>query len=295
MRDKRMTLEQAASLVEDGMTLGIGGSTLRRHPMALIRELIRQGRKDLTLQAWLGGIDFDLLVGAGCVRKIETAYVGLGPLGGGPNVRRAARAGHLEIEFYTESSMIARFKAAAEGLPFYPTRVLLGTDFAEHAPVKTVIDPFSGQELHAVRPARPDLSIIHGYYGDDAGNVQHPARRNRDDIDVLLANASARVVVTVEQLIPRSRVQQRPQSTYLPHHWVHAIVETPIGAHPGNCDAFYRPDFVALETYLEAAKTPETFQAWLRRHVLETDTELDYLDRATTVQRIASLSYPNEV
>src|ERR1700736_3905226 len=91
MRDKLVSLAEAAALIPSGATLGLGGLMLRRHPMALIRELIRQGVHDLTLQTWVGGIDVDLLVGAGCVKRIEAAYEGVGPLGTAPNVRRRGR------------------------------------------------------------------------------------------------------------------------------------------------------------------------------------------------------------
>src|SRR5436309_207226 len=104
MRDKVMKLSDAAALIPSGAVLGLGGLMLRRHPMALIREIIRQGKRELTLQTWVGGIDVDLLVGAGCVKRIEAAYEGLGPLGSAPNVRRAAEAGAVIIEDFSETS-----------------------------------------------------------------------------------------------------------------------------------------------------------------------------------------------
>ena len=90
MRDKTVTLQEAAKIVSPGATLGLGGLMLRRHPMALIREMVRRRVRRSHTQTWVGGIDVDLLVGAGCVRRVEAAYEGLGPLGIAPNVRRAA-------------------------------------------------------------------------------------------------------------------------------------------------------------------------------------------------------------
>src|SRR5690606_23915317 len=104
-----------------------------------------------------------------------------------------AESGDLEVHFFTESSMIARFRAAAAGLPFGLTKALVGTDFPKSDLVREISDPFSGSTLHAVAPARPDVSILHGYYGDNYGNIQRPSRYNRDDIDVLLASASEKV------------------------------------------------------------------------------------------------------
>ncbi|GAB3681681.1 CoA transferase subunit A [Saccharopolyspora tripterygii] len=294
MRDKTTSLSEAAALIQDGATVGIGGSILRRHPMALIREIVRQGRRDLTLQAWLGGIDFDLLVGAGCVRRIESAYQGLGPLGGAPNIRRAWESETIEIGDFTESSMIARFRAASQGHPFAPAPVLTGTDIQHSPDVAIVNDPFTGKPVPVVRPAKADVAILHGYYSDSSGNVQVPVRHNRDSIDVLIAGAADTVIVTVEELVSHAEIVKRPHATYIPHHWVDAVVEVPAGAHPGNCDAFYEPDTAALREYLEAATTPETFAVWLERYVHTAHSHAQYLERATEPARFAALLYPNE-
>lgn len=290
MRDKLVSLAEAAALIPSGATLGLGGLMLRRHPMALIRELIRQGVHDLTLQTWVGGIDVDLLVGAGCVKRIEAAYEGLGPLGTAPNVRRAAESGSVSIEDFSETTMISRFRAAAMGLPFLPTRVLKGTGMVAQPHVRPIVDPFSGEQLHAVAAAEPDVAILHGYWADRFGNVQAPPGRNADDVDVSIAKAAKKVIVTVEKIVRHEDVIRRPTFTYVPHHWVEAVVEVPRGAHPGNCDTLYEPDFAALETYLAAAKKPESFKSWLRHHVLEPQSHDEYLARATTPGRLASLT-----
>jgi len=295
MKEKLRTIEDLASTIEDGMTIGIGGSTLRRHPMALLRELVRQGRKDLTLQAWLGGLDFDFLVGAGAVRRIECAYVGLGPLGLSPNVRRLADSGELDVRFFTESSMIARFKAAAAGHPFGITRVIAGTDYDDPELIREITDPFTGATLHAVAPAQPQVTLLHGYYSDEFGNIQRPTRYNRDDVDVLLASASDRVIVTVEQLISHDEVVRRPHSTYLPHHWVDGVALAPFGAHPGPCDALYEPDFAALDDYLAAAKDPEKFRQYLETNVLPSKNNGDYLARVTSPATLAAIRIADEV
>lgn len=289
MRDKLVSLSEAASLIPSGCTLGLGGLMLRRHPMALIREIVRQEKKDLTLQTWVGGIDVDLLVGAGCVKRVEAAYEGLGPLGSAPNVRRAAEAGTIAIEDFSETTMISRFRAAAMGIPFMPTRVLKGTGMAEQEHVRPIEDPFSGEKLHAVAAAKPDVAVFHGYWADSAGNIQAPPGRNSDDVDTTMAKAADVVIVTVEKVIRHEDVMRRPTLTYIPHHWVTAIVEVPAGAHPGNCDTLYEPDLEALDVYLEAARDPAAFRAWLARHVYEPQNHQEYLARATTPGKLAEL------
>lgn len=289
MRDKVISLAEAASLIPSACTLGLGGLMLRRHPMALIREIVRQGTKDLTLQTWVGGIDVDLLVGAGCVKRVEAAYEGLGPLGSAPNVRRAAEAGTVVFEDFSETTMISRFRAAAMGIPFIPTRVLKGTSMADQDHVRAIEDPFSGEQLHAVAAAAPDVAIFHGYWADRFGNVQAPAGRNSDDVDTTIAKAAKKVIVTVEKIVRHEEVVRRPTLTYIPHHWVTAIVETPTGAHPGNCDTLYEADFDALGAYLQASRAPDAFAAWLDRFVFKARSHEDYLSSATTPAKLAAL------
>jgi glutaconate CoA-transferase subunit A len=289
MRDKLVSLSDAAAMIPSGCTLGLGGLMLRRHPMALIREIIRQGKRDLVLQTWVGGIDVDLLVGAGCARRVEAAYEGLGPLGTAPNVRRAAEAGTLELEDFSETTMISRFRAAAMGIPFIPTRVLKGTGMAEQENVRPITDPFSGERLHAVAAAKPDVAIFHGYWADRYGNIQAPPGRNSDDVDTTIAKAADKVIVTVEKIVRHEDVIRRPTLTYIPHHWVDAVVEVPTGAHPGKCDTLYEPDFDALGVYLEAARDPARFEGWLDRYVREPEDHDAYLARATSPGRLAGL------
>jgi glutaconate CoA-transferase subunit A len=259
MTDKRLGPEEAAALIPDGATIAVGGAILCRQPMALLRELVRQGRRDLTLQARLAGLGVDLLVGGGCVSRVESAYQGLGPFGAAPNFRRAVEADTVEIRDIGEGSMTGRFEAAASALPFYPLRPRPGTDLVGCPDIALIEDPFTGDRVGALRPAVPDVAVIHGYFADDAGNVAHPAGSRGDHIDVLLARAAKKVIVTVEQVVSRSEVARRPHQTYLPHDVVDAVVETPYGAHPGSCDGFYDVDATALTDTSTPPPTPSCF------------------------------------
>ncbi len=154
MKDKRVSLAAAAKLVPSGCTLAIGGGINRRNPSALVRELVRQGVKDLTIMAWNIGFDLDILVGVGAVKRYEGPYAGMGPLGFANNFRRAVEQGTVSVGDYSETAALARLRAAGLGLPFMPTKVLLGTDMATYAPdVKAITCPFTGQKLHAVAAA----------------------------------------------------------------------------------------------------------------------------------------------
>ncbi len=290
MQSKLVSVQDATKTIQSGSKLTIGGNTIRRHPLALVREIIRQGIKDLTLYVWVAGIDVDMLVGAGCVRRVEAAYVGMGPLGLASNVRRAIQEGRIEYEDFSESSMLARLRAAGMGLPFLPTKVLMGTSLADHAShAKPIICPFTGEQLYAVSAAKADVAIMHGYYGDQYGNIQWPLLRDSDDIDTVIAKSADRVIVSVEQIINPQAVLTNSTMTYIPHNWVSAVVETPFGAHPGSCDGIYDPDMKHLEIYSEAAKSDLTFKKYLDEYVFGSAEEFDYLEKAAGLAQLLSL------
>ena len=294
MTDKRLGPEEAAALVPDGATIAVGGAMLCRQPMALLRELVREGRHGLTVQARVAGLGVDLLVGGGCASRVESADQGLGSSGPAPNLRRAIEADTVQATDVTESWMIGRFEAGASGLPFYPWRPRPGSDLGDRPDIALIEDPFTGDRIGALRPAVPDVAVIHGYFADDAGNVARPASGGQYDIDVLIARAAKKVIVTVEQIVSRSEVARRPHQTYIPHDRVDAVVEAPYGAHPGGCDGFYDVDKTALTEYLRAAADPELFRAWLGSYVRRPANHLDYLERATTPLAIAALTTPSE-
>jgi len=290
MENKQLTLKEAVKLVRSGDTLAIGGNTLRRHPIAFIHEIIRNKITGLTLQCWVSGLDVDLLVGAGCVKKIEAAYVGLGPLGLAPNVRRAIQEGKIEYWDYSETSMIARFRAGGSGLPFLPTKALLGTSMAEHGEnIKEITCPFTGQKLHAVSAVTPDVVIIHGYMADEYGNIQSSARRNTDDIDVIIAKSGKKVICTVEKILTHEAILQNSTFTYIPHHWVDAVVEVPYGAYPGSCDGYYDYDEEHLQLYLEKAKTAKGFEEYLEEYVYEVEDHWQFLNKCGGVEKMYML------
>jgi glutaconate CoA-transferase subunit A len=291
MEDKVTDIRRAISTIAPGSTVAIGGSLLRRQPNALVREMVRQGIGDLTVQAFASSTATDLLAGAGLLRRFEGVYVGLFWAGLARNFRRAVEAGDVSVGDFPESAMIARFRAAAAGVGFAPLKSMLGTDMARHNPqqVREMVCPFTGQPYHALAAASPDVALIHGYAADRFGNVQWPVVRDSDDIDQLIARAAKRVIVSVERFIPHAEVRRRPTQTYIPHVWVGAVVEAPLGAHPGACDSLYDEDVEHLEAYLEASKTPAGFADYLRRFVHragDADGYLEAIGGETTRKRL---------
>jgi len=289
--NKVESLADAVGRIRDGDVVAIGGHTARRHPMALVREIIRQGRKRLHVVGWNNGIDMDMLVGAGCVETVETSYVGMGSFGLALNFRRAAEAGRIRVIEHSETTAMDRFRATSIGLPFFPSKTGLGTDLPKTNPhLRPFADPYTGEPWIAVEPIVPDVAIIHAHTADACGNVQLDAERWHDNSpDVMIARSAKTVIVSVEQIVSEAAIKARPIDTILPRHDVTCVVEAPYGAHPCCCDARYDYDLESLGRYQDAARTPDGFAAWLQAHVYQPEDHLAYLDQIGS-RRIAAVS-----
>lgn len=278
MKEKVLDLAAAAGLVPRGGSVVLGGVALRRQPLALIREIIRQRITGLEVIAFTSGVAVDCLVGAGCVRKVQSAYVGLRSFGLAPNFCRAVERRQIECEDASETTLIARFRAASLGVPFLPSRALLGTDVARRsANVREITCPFTGQRLQALAAIQGDVTLLHGFAADAYGNVVRPQRRNTE-IDILIAKAARTLVVTVEKLISHQEVMRHSDAVVIPHNWVTAVVEVPFGAHPLECEGHYVPDEAHLRLYVEAARTEEGFHKYLDTYVYAAGGHRGYLE-----------------
>ena len=292
MQRKLMQLPDAARLVPSGSSIAICGSIIRRTPVAFVRELIRQGVTDLHVLAFPAGITTDMLAGVGALRRVEAVYEGLFQFGMAFNFRRGVEAGEIEVRDFPETAMIARFRAASQGISFMPTKVLLGTGMAEYNPeqVREITCPFSGEKYHAVQAATADFTVLHGYVGDEFGNVQWPVQRDSDDIDFIIAKGAKRLIVTVERIVPHAEIARQPTLTYVPHQWVEAIVEVPYGAHPGSCDGYYDEDEEHMQYYQECAKDPTRFKEYAAEYIYGVKDHWDYLQKAVTLKRLSQIS-----
>lgn len=189
------------------MTVAIGQPT----PMALVRQMIRRGLTDLTIVD--AGFSLDLLIAAGCVRKVVSYYAGGGfgnPVG--PSFRRAAERGEIEVWECEEGILCAGLQAAAQALPFLPWRGGVGTSLPEVNPdLKVFKDPISGETLIAVPPIKVDVAIMHAGHADAYGNVQHVGGPGW--IDLFMCRAADRVIVQVDQVISNEQVRSDPWKT----------------------------------------------------------------------------------
>jgi glutaconate CoA-transferase subunit A len=264
--DTRSTLADAAARVKDGDTVALGGGLCARLPMALVRELVRQGRTDLRVVGSAHSIDVDLLIAAGLVSVCEESYVGFEQdLGLAPAFRRGAESGAVEVRESSCVVMLTQLRAAEMGVPFLPVRGLLGGDLSSlHPEWGTVTCPFTGQELAAVPALAPDVALLHASLGDAAGNlhIDQPYV-----LDERFAHASRVVVATVDAIVSTEEVVAA--GVTVPAHVVAAVVEAPYGAHPSSCYPGYAYDRPHLAEYVAAANAgPDAVTAYLERYVL---------------------------
>lgn len=261
-----MTIGEALDNVESGASVVLGGATLRRKPMALTRELVRRGIRDLEIWSWVGSLDADLLIATGCVRRVNSAYVGFGPFGLAGASRRAFAAGEVEFVDWTESSLVASFRAGAADMPMALTRALLGTSMADELGVR-LESPYGGPPVMAVPAARPDVALIHAQSADELGNVRRARPWVVDDIDHVIAASAKKVIVSVEEITPVEATLDNRDETVIPGHLVSAVCVAPKGAHPTTCDGYYDPDPAAIRRYAEASASPEGIEAYVEEFV----------------------------
>lgn len=290
LKEKLCGLKEAAALIEDGARVALGGFSVHNHPMAFIYELIRQGVKDLTIVGITNGNDVDILVGAGCVKRVETSYVGLEQFGLAPNFRRAVERGEVEVVEYGEDIAHERFSSSVRGEPFFPTYELYGSDIPKYnKDIKEGVNPLNGRKYHAIPAAEPEWVVVHAPMGDRYGNVLYfPNRQNPTNIDIDMTRSSEKVIVTVEQIIPRSRVMRFPHLNLVPRYRTTAIAEAPYGAHPSSLIQMYIQDVEHLEMYAKAARDPRAFKEYLDEYVYGPKTHMDYL-KLIGVERLMKL------
>ncbi len=303
MLDKIISLAEAVALVPDAATLSLGGFTTQRHPMAFVHELIRQQRRNLYLFGHSPGGDWDHLIGAGCVRRVELAYEADEAFGTiGPCWRRAVEQGTIEWEDYTNFSMVARFSAGAMGLPFLPIRAMLGSSLIDqeglspeqrHTDPRTasqklqVMDcPFTGQRVVLVPAITTDFCILHVQKASANGTIRIQGQLFAD---VQQALAARTVIVTTEAVVDEQELRADPAANQLPYFRVHHVVPVHFGAHPYAVFGCYDYDPLHLKLYHASAQSPEQFREYLEKYVLAHRSHTSYLEAIGGQQRLKEL------
>ncbi|MGH2404909.1 MAG: CoA transferase subunit A, partial [bacterium] len=262
-----VTLEEGvASLVRDGDSVALEGFT-HLIPFAAGHEVIRQGRRDLTLMRMTPDLIYDQLIGMGCARKLIFSWGGNPGVGSLHRLRDAVENGWprpLELEEHSHAGMANRYVAGASGLPFAVLRGYVGTELMERSSTVAHIScPFTGESLTAVAALRPDVGIVHAQRADRDGNVQLWGIIGVQKEIVL---ASKRSLVTVEEIVPE--LEPRPGAVVLPTWAVTAVAVAPGGAHPSYAYGYYARDNGFYQRWDGISRDRGTFVDWMERHVL---------------------------
>jgi glutaconate CoA-transferase subunit A len=268
---------EAANLVKDGMTISLGSN----YPLAIVRQIIRKGVKDLTVTANGGGWDIDLMVGAGCVKRVIGYYFGGGLDPIGTFFRTAAEKGEIEVWEFDEGMYHAGLMAAGQRLPFLPWRGGVGTSFPEINPdIKVFKDPVRGETLLGIPAIQPEIAFLRASFSDPHGNAQFI---DAGFSDTAHYRAADKTVVQVEKIVSNEEIRKNPANTSIME--AEAVVLAPFGSHPFKSAGYYLEDIAHLTEYRQAAKefgktrNRGPFEEYLRKYVYEPETHLDYLER----------------
>jgi glutaconate CoA-transferase subunit A len=304
MTGKMVALHTAAALVPDGATLSLGGFTTQRHPMAFVYEIVRLRRRRLYLFGHSPGGDWDVLIGAGCVKRVELAYEADEAFNTvGPRWRQAVERGEIEWEDYSNFSMVARFTAGAMGIPFMPVRSLLGSDVAgkegllpeqrkedprtSSKKLHVMASPFDPQERVVLVPAiHTDFAVIHVQKATANGTARIMGQTYAD---VQQALAAETVIVTAEEIVDEDELRREPESNQLPYFAVKHVCHVPFGAHPYAVYNYYDYDPLQLKEYHEGAREDASFQRYLDKYVYGPKDHREYLEAVGGRSRLDTL------
>jgi glutaconate CoA-transferase subunit A len=266
--NKLRSLRDAIALeIHDGMSIAMGCALESLIPFAASHEIIRQKKQDLTLIGPISDIQFDQMIGAGCVKKIVASWVGNVAAGLGHNYRRAVETAMprpIEIEEHSNFTIGLALQAAAAGLPFLPTKTIGGSDFANGEQFGRVTCPFTGAELVAVRALHPNVAILHVQRADSEGNAHVWG-----NFGVMreAALAAQRVLITCEEIVDHEVIVSDPNRTLIPGFIVSSVVHVPFGSYPSPTQGYARRDDGFYFDYHKATRSREGFEQWLDNYV----------------------------
>jgi glutaconate CoA-transferase subunit A len=270
--------EAVSQFIEDSDSIAMGTALEAAIPFAAGHEIIRQGKKDLTLIGPISDMLFDQLIGSGCVKKVVAAWVGNVIMGVGYNMRRAVEGEvprKIEVEDHTNFSVSLALHAGALGIPFIPTKSLLGTGMMSgEPPFKEMECPYTKERLALVPALKPDVAILQAQRADEEGNTHF---WGGSGVTKEAALAARKVIVVVEELVNKKVIQRDPNRTLIPGFLVHAVIPEPWGAHPSPVQGYYDRDHEEYIHYHQESRERDGYLKWLEARVLGVRDRKEYL------------------
>jgi len=272
--------EAIEKYVGDGDYIVYDFSSLTRGPQALIREIIRQGKKDLWVGAEFTLHETPLLVGAGCATRIDVGFLGYGPY-----IGNAVCQGRVKVFEWTNGGIALRILAGSRGVPFIPTRDMLGSDNVKYSGAMVVEDPFTGEPVCLMPALNPDVALIHVHQADVYGNC----RIFGTNLFALeAAMASKKVIVSTEEIVDTEEFRKQPQKTTIPYYCVDAVVHVPFGAYPGCMPGRYELDLEHIGM-VNSIKNDEEMKKYLDEYIYGVKDHQDFLDRKVGSRKLKEL------
>ncbi len=270
--------EGVSRWIQNGDSIVMGAALEAAIPFAVGHEIIRQGKKDLTLVGPISDMLFDQMIGSGCVKKVIAAWVGNVIMGVGYNLRRAVEEGiprEVEIEDYTNFTISLALHAGSLGIPFIPTKSLLGTGMiAAGQPFKEMECPYTKEKLVLVPALKPDVAIVQAQRADEEGNTHF---WGGSGVTKEAALAARKIIVVVEEIVSKKVIQRDPNRTLIPGFLVNAVIPQPWGAHPSPMQGYYNRDHEKYTTYHQESKERKGYLKWLEQWVLGVRDREGYL------------------
>jgi glutaconate CoA-transferase, subunit A len=272
--------EAVARFVANGDYLVYDCEYLNRGPNSLLREVIRQRKRDLWVCGRFTYVDLGLLVAAGCASRADCGF-----LSPSRPVQHALAAGRLAIYEYSNVVLTLRLQAGAMGVPFLPLRSFGGTTGFEHSGAKLIRDPYTGQPTVIVPALNPDVALIHVQQADVYGNARV---FGAGIAHVESALASKKVVISAEEIIDTEEIRRNPGLTSIPYYAVDAVVEAPFGCYPGNCPGVYGPDPAGVTEVFGATRGGSAEQ-YLQKWVYDFETDRDMINNLVAPSTLIEL------
>jgi len=281
--NKLMSLEESIStFVQDGDLVGIGGLSFWRKPISACREIIRQGKKKLSLCTFVGGIEVDMLIAGGCISEVRSCFVGMEIFGMAPHYRKAIESGTIHISEESEATIALGLRASYLKVPFMPLKGIIGTDMPKvRDDIKQIDDPLgSGTQVMAVPKIDLDVAIIHVPYADEFGNGNIAGAVW---MDADMAKTAKKTIIICEKLVETEDIRYLQGKAQLPMQTTSAVVKMPFGAHPTSCYPIYTFDPLHIQLYLKT-----NFKDYKNRFILD-KTVTQYLEETGGVQTIFNI------
>lgn len=272
--------EAIARFVRDGDYLSYDCNLWNRGPASLMRELIRQRKRDLWIAAKFTAHDATLLVAAGCVSRIDVGWMEVGRV-----IQEAMRDGRVQLFEWSNGALAYRHLAGALGVPFLPLRYVGGTDVFRQSGAKLVEDPYTGAPVCLVPALNPDVALIHVNQCDAFGNARvfgaGVAPRET-------AMAARRVILSTEELVSSETIRREPQRTTIPYYMVDAVVHAPFGGYPGSVPGYYRADVQHLMEF-GAAQVQGKMDEYLEKWVYSVSSHEEMLEQRVGREKLDQL------